>query len=218
MPNTLDRKAQLQRLRERYGRRNKPGKGRMLDELCEQHGYDRKHAIKLLGDTLPQLNGTPPPGPPPRYEPVREVLANVWERAEQLCGKRLAPALALWLPHYGKHFNRLLPSQTKLLREISPATIDGMLAGCKAAPPGLCGTKPGILLRQQIPIAGEVWDERRAGFLEVGSCFWHGCPKHATRPKNNTAFWRRKLSSNKQRDLLVTQTLRRAGWRVLRIW
>ena len=52
----------------------------------------------------------------------------------------------------------------------------------------------------------------------VDGCFWHGCPKHATKPKNNPAFWRRKFSRNKQRDVLVTWTLRRAGWRVLRVW
>ena len=52
----------------------------------------------------------------------------------------------------------------------------------------------------------------------VDGCFWHGCPRHATKPKGNAAFWRRKLSANKQRDALVTRSLRRAGWRVIRIW
>jgi len=52
----------------------------------------------------------------------------------------------------------------------------------------------------------------------VDGCFWHGCPRHATKPRNNAAFWRKKLAANKARDLLVTRTLRRAGWRVLRIW
>ena len=42
----------------------------------------------------------------------------------------------------------------------------------------------------------------------VDGCFWHGCPKHETKPKNNRAFWFRKLSSNKARDALVTRTLR----------
>jgi hypothetical protein len=169
MRKALDRKEQLQRLRERYGRRNPEGKSRMLDELCEQYGYDRKHAIKLLGDSLPQPKGSPRPGPEPHYQPVRQVLVHIWEHAEQLCGKRLAPALALWLPHYAKHFNPLLACQKKLLTQISPATIDRLLADRKAAPRGLCGTRPGTLLRQQIPIAGEVWDTRRPGFLEVDS-------------------------------------------------
>jgi len=52
----------------------------------------------------------------------------------------------------------------------------------------------------------------------VDGCFWHGCPKHATKPKHNREFWRRKLSANKTRDALVTRKLRRAGWRVLRLW
>jgi DNA mismatch endonuclease (patch repair protein) len=52
----------------------------------------------------------------------------------------------------------------------------------------------------------------------VDGCFWHGCPKHATKPKNNRTFWHRKLSANKTRDQLVNQSLRRVGWRVLRIW
>jgi DNA mismatch endonuclease (patch repair protein) len=52
----------------------------------------------------------------------------------------------------------------------------------------------------------------------VDGCFWHGCPKHETKPKNNRVFWRRKFSRNKKRDILVTRTLRRTSWRVLRVW
>ncbi|HLP24878.1 MAG TPA: very short patch repair endonuclease, partial [Acidobacteriota bacterium] len=37
----------------------------------------------------------------------------------------------------------------------------------------------------------------------VDGCFWHGCPKHATQPKNNAAFWAAKLSGNKARDRRV---------------
>ena len=52
----------------------------------------------------------------------------------------------------------------------------------------------------------------------VDGCFWHGCPRHATKPANNRAFWKKKLAGNKTRDRLVNRTLRRAGWRVVRIW
>ncbi len=52
----------------------------------------------------------------------------------------------------------------------------------------------------------------------VDGCFWHGCPIHATQPKQNAAFWREKIARNQTRDRFVTRTLRRAGWRVLRIW
>jgi DNA mismatch endonuclease (patch repair protein) len=52
----------------------------------------------------------------------------------------------------------------------------------------------------------------------VDGCFWHGCPKHATKPANNRSFWKKKLAGNKMRDRVVNQTLRSAHWRVLRIW
>ena len=54
--------------------------------------------------------------------------------------------------------------------------------------------------------------------LFVDGCFWHGCPKHATKPRNNSAFWRRKFAANKARDRLVNRALRIANWSVLRVW
>ena len=52
----------------------------------------------------------------------------------------------------------------------------------------------------------------------VDGCFWHGCPKHGTRPKQNAEFWREKIARNRKRDRLVIRTLRGAGWQVVRIW
>ncbi|MGC3992109.1 MAG: very short patch repair endonuclease [Chthoniobacteraceae bacterium] len=52
----------------------------------------------------------------------------------------------------------------------------------------------------------------------VDGCFWHGCPKHATKPKQNATFWQTKLTRNRERDLEVTKALRKAGWRVVRVW
>ena len=52
----------------------------------------------------------------------------------------------------------------------------------------------------------------------VDGCFWHGCPRHGTMPRNNRAFWKAKFARNAARDRDVTRTLRKAGWRVLRVW
>src|SRR5215471_8495493 len=168
MSQNLDRDDELQKWRWRYAQREKEGKSRLLDEFCEQYGFSRKHAIKLLRDQLPQASGQPHPGPQPRYGPVAEVVERIWRVAEQLCGKRLARALPLWLPHYEGHYGKLLPTQKKLLTQISAATLDRLLIEQKAkANKGLGGTKPGSLLRQHVPIQGEVWDESRLGFLEA---------------------------------------------------
>jgi DNA mismatch endonuclease (patch repair protein) len=52
----------------------------------------------------------------------------------------------------------------------------------------------------------------------VDGCFWHGCPTHATWPKQNAEFWRTKILGNQRRDRAVNRLLRKEGWRVLRIW
>lgn len=52
----------------------------------------------------------------------------------------------------------------------------------------------------------------------VDGCFWHGCPLHSTKPKNNREFWEQKLSRNVARDAEQTQWLESQGWCVLRIW
>ncbi len=52
----------------------------------------------------------------------------------------------------------------------------------------------------------------------VDGCFWHGCAKHSNMPASNRPFWKAKLTGNKARDRVVNRTLRREGWRVVRIW
>lgn len=48
--------------------------------------------------------------------------------------------------------------------------------------------------------------------------FWHGHPSLGRMPKTNRAYWRAKIARNRKRDRLVNRTLRRLGWRVLRLW
>lgn len=60
------------------------------------------------------------------------------------------------------------------------------------------------------------YGQRVAVFID--GCFWHRCPKHSNVPTSNRQFWQRKLEANAARDRLVTRTLRRGGWRVVRIW
>ena len=52
----------------------------------------------------------------------------------------------------------------------------------------------------------------------VDGCFWHNCPTHASLPATNVEFWQEKLRRNHERDRRVNTELRRAGWRILRVW
>lgn len=52
----------------------------------------------------------------------------------------------------------------------------------------------------------------------VDGCFWHGHPKKCRIPKTNMTYWKMKIARNMARDRLVTSTLRKKGWKVVRIW
>ncbi len=52
----------------------------------------------------------------------------------------------------------------------------------------------------------------------VDGCFWHGCPSHATWPKENAEFWRTKIIANQDRDRDTDARLRADGWEVVRVW
>jgi hypothetical protein len=90
----------LPKWQERYAHRNRQGKSRMLDEICEDHKYDRKYAIKLLSGGLPVGPGRVHPGPERRYELIEPVVKQIWLSSEKPCGKRLLPIVQQWLPYY----------------------------------------------------------------------------------------------------------------------
>lgn len=52
----------------------------------------------------------------------------------------------------------------------------------------------------------------------VDGCFWHGCPIHGTQAKANAEFWKNKIEQNQARDLDTNEQLKKAGWRVVRVW
>jgi DNA mismatch endonuclease, patch repair protein len=54
--------------------------------------------------------------------------------------------------------------------------------------------------------------------LFVDGCFWHGCRKHCRMPATNRGYWDQKIARNVARDRSTGKTLKRLGWRVVRIW
>jgi hypothetical protein len=160
-------------MRARYLRRGLGGRRKLLDEFCELCGYERKYAIKLLGGKRRvEVGGGAGQkgGAHPQYgEQERAVLKVIWLAAEQPCGKRLKAAMALWLPYYEVERGALEVVARKRLLRVSAATIDRLLAPCRArlGNRGRCGTRPGTLLRTQIPIRTEHWDVAEPGWLEA---------------------------------------------------
>jgi DNA mismatch endonuclease (patch repair protein) len=52
----------------------------------------------------------------------------------------------------------------------------------------------------------------------VDGCFWHACPDHGSKPKNNDWYWSPKLAKNVERDRAADNALTQAGWTVVRLW
>jgi DNA mismatch endonuclease, patch repair protein len=72
--------------------------------------------------------------------------------------------------------------------------------------------------RKHWRVAGKpdfAWPGRKVAVF-VDGCFWHGC-RCKNLPRTNTEFWRGKIETNKRRDRRVSQSLRRNGWKVVRI-
>lgn len=60
---------------------------------------------------------------------------------------------------------------------------------------------------------------RYKAIILVNGCFWHQHDCHLFKwPSTRKAFWRNKITGNKQRDLLNRERYRQSGWRVLVIW
>lgn len=161
------RKEYVERMRERYGRMGRPGRTRLLDEVSEVLGCHRKSAIRRL-NAKPRASARRP-GPKAEYgEEERRVLKDIWLAAEQPCGRRLKAAVRLWLPAYARRWPLSRRLRKKLMK-MSASTMDRLLKPVRAGRrvKGLGGTKPGSLLKSQIPIRGQSWDEKRPGYMEA---------------------------------------------------
>jgi hypothetical protein len=156
----------------RYKRASRKDKAIILDEFCTTCGYHRKHAIRLLKKFTRFIKPKKKKrGRIPLYskEVIVKPLKKIWLSANLPCSKRLKAVLPLWLPGYVQEYGGLPADITEALIAISPATIDRLLKPVRAKYKGRgrSTTKPGTLLRKQIPIKTNQWDESRPGFLEA---------------------------------------------------
>lgn len=165
----------------RYRRSGKKEKGRILDEFTQVTGYNRSYARSLLrwsgkrvyaGSNRYIGRAGPRKARKKQYDGrVLVALVKVWKIMDYICGKRLAPVLGEVIGRL-EHFGEIsLDGETReKLGRISAATIDRQLAGerKKNQLRGRSGTRPGSLLKNQIPMRTfSEWDEGRPGFVEI---------------------------------------------------
>lgn len=167
----------------RYRRSTKKAKKRILDEFVESTGYNRSYAslilskygkgvwngkLRIVGDISKiHLRCRQ------RYYDgkVLAALRRIWAILDWICGKRLAAAIAEVVPILERAREIRLDHQTReKLLKISAASIDRLLAADrkKLQIKGRSHTKPGSLLKSQIPIRRfDEWNEGKPGFVEI---------------------------------------------------
>ena len=183
-----ERRSLTEEVVRRYRRAGKKEKGVILGEFVKSSGYKRKYAIHLLnswgrarwvridGKLVKLVVGRPRRAKrrlrPQRYDQeVLSVLKKIWYVFDCMCGKRLVVVLRTMLPvleSFGEI--RLTCGVRDKLLTISAATIDRLLQHERARLrlKGRTHTKPGSLLKHQIPIRTFAdWNEQEPGFFEI---------------------------------------------------
>jgi len=159
-------------IRERYAAANRQQKATILDEFTAATGYGRKHAIAVLrrppasAESAVQKRSRAPV----YTDDVRQALVTIWEASNRLCSKRLVPYLPTFVEALERFGHLALGMETRrLLLDMSAATVDRLLYQTRhGGPRPLSTTRPGPLLKHQIPIRTFTdWNDDRVGFLEA---------------------------------------------------
>ena len=167
------RKAVTDKMAAAYRRGSRSEKTAILDQLCELTGWHRDHAegaaarwrARSASFASGQLAGL---CTRPGWSPASSCAGGSHALP---AGKRLAPMLAVLVPALRRDGElELTDDEAALLCQMSAATIDRRLQGAKflAEVRGRSHTKPGSLLKSQIPIrTWSEWDEGTPGFVEI---------------------------------------------------
>ena len=159
----------MAKLRRRYVSAGLEHKKKLLNQAQELLGYHRKSAIRALRAEPVVRGPVIITGRPVKYEPglLLPFLRPIWQATDYACGRRLVAMLPEWLPAYEAHERKASAEVREKLLAASGRTLDRLLAPLRLRGGGRSLTRPGTLLRQQIPIRGSVWEEGKAGWLEV---------------------------------------------------
>jgi hypothetical protein len=154
----------------RYSKaKDRKEKSKILDDFCLTYDCHRKHALRLLNASPPDETKPVRKKRKPLYnDRIISIIDAVWEASGYLWSKRLKTTLVLWMPWILERFH-LNPQEHDQLLSISPSQIDRRLKEKKqwVKKQVYGSTKPGALLKHQIPVKTDSWNIRVPGFVET---------------------------------------------------
>lgn len=137
-------------------------------------------------------------------------------------------ALTPWRPQTRRGFPRRNARENRAVDIVDKATRSRMMAAVRAK-----NSKIELafrrrlfamgfryrLHRRDLPGTPDIVLPRHEAIVLVHGCFWHHHGCHLSQlPATRTAWWRKKLQRNRERDIQVAAELTKEGWRVLTIW
>lgn len=173
MPEHI-KQAIVEKLYEKYKSANKKEKTQILDHFCELTDLNRKYAIEKLKHFKDKDRDKPKidrRGKTKKYsDEAEEVLIQIWKNYEKLCALRLHPYLHEAIDKLVQ-FGYLQTSESVLseVRNMSLAKVKRLVSQTRHhnGEHGISTTKPGRLLKNEIPIKTKSWDESRTGYCEI---------------------------------------------------
>lgn len=163
----------LRQLKKRYLKAPWKEKRLVLDEACSSTGLNRKYVITRLGaacDLRRDAKRQPTKRKAIYGNDVVFFLKKIWETLDYPCGERLKPMLPEMV-RKSRQFHELDIGEEMAAKlcAMSRSTIDDKLSRFKKdIRRRIQGTtKPGSLLKKQIPIRTSSWEEKEPGFAEL---------------------------------------------------
>ncbi|MFH0735802.1 MAG: hypothetical protein V1773_14875 [bacterium] len=137
--------------------------------MVELTNHSRKHVIRKLNyKETKTSNHVKKRGRKSKYNnpAIKDFILDLWKQTQFICSRRLKEAIKVWLPY---STNAIPENIKELLLIISSSSIERILSEYrnKYAPNRMCTTKPGSLLKKQIPIHSNKWDDEKPGFVEA---------------------------------------------------
>jgi hypothetical protein len=159
-----------------YKYAKKKEKSELLNRIVKTTGYSRKHIMEILPNP-PKVRKRKNRIQQSKYLQILKPLRILWAVSNYACGQRLKPLISSLIAALRRHKELLVtPEERYLLLQISSATIDRLLVHDRKRIniKGRSRTKPGSLLKHQIPIkTWRDWDNTTPGFMEIDSV--HHC-------------------------------------------
>lgn len=166
----------------RYLNATKEEKKPILDEFCANTKYDRKYAITKLKnlqmtphykDSVVGKHSRNREKVYDRY--VEEVVGQIYKALGGIGSRRIHPLIKTVLEKGIKfgHIKTDAITEMKVLA-MSKSTLDRMVTRIRerSAIKGISTTRPGVLLKSEIPLRVGVWEETDPGFFEI-DCVAH---------------------------------------------